>query len=160
MDKKALSERDFCTQFITPAITAAGWDVHTQVREEVHLTRGRVIARGRMVSRGTPKRADYVLYFRPNFPIAVVAKDNNHIVGAGMQQAIGYAELLDVPFTNDQPASVLLERIEAEKKRLHAEGKIGQPEKLPLIRPEEMPFEAPEGWEWARAGRVRVYCWW
>lgn len=99
MDKKALSERDVCTKFITPAITAAGWDVHTQVREEVQLTKGRVIVRGRMVSRGTPKRADYVLYFRPNLPIAVVeAKDNSHIVGAGMQQAIGYAELLDVPF--------------------------------------------------------------
>ncbi len=99
MDKTGLSERDICTKFITPAIATAGWDIQAQVREEVQLTKGRVIVRGKMVSRGTPKRADYVLYYRPNLPIAVVeAKDSGHSVGAGMQQAIGYAELLDVPF--------------------------------------------------------------
>jgi type I restriction enzyme, R subunit len=99
MNKKKLSERDICTKFITPAITQAGWDVNAQVREEVHLTRGRVIVRGKLVARGEQKFADYVLYWKPNVPIGVIeAKDNNHAVGAGMQQALKYAEMLDVPF--------------------------------------------------------------
>ena len=100
-DKKALSERDICTKYITPAIERAGWDVQTQVRENVHLTKGRVIVRGKLVSRGTAKFADYVLYFQPsaNIPLAIVeAKDNNHGVGDGMQQGLGYADMLDVPF--------------------------------------------------------------
>ena len=100
-DKKALSERDICTKYITPAIERAGWDVQTQVRENVHLTKGRVIVRGRLVSRGTAKFADYVLYYQPsaNIPLAIVeAKDNNHGVGDGMQQGLGYADMLDVPF--------------------------------------------------------------
>jgi type I restriction enzyme R subunit len=101
MDKRALSERDICTKFITPAITKAGWDVQTQIRENVHLTKGRVIVRGRLVSRGKAKFADYVLYAQPsaNIPLAIVeAKDNNHGVGDGMQQGLGYADMLDVPF--------------------------------------------------------------
>lgn len=101
MDKKALSERDICTKFITPAITKGGWDVQVQVRENVHLTKGRVIVRGKLVSRGTAKFADYVLYAKPNanIPLAIVeAKDNNHGVGDGMQQGLGYADMLDVPF--------------------------------------------------------------
>ncbi|CAN5709406.1 DEAD/DEAH box helicase family protein [soil metagenome] len=99
VDKNALSERDICSKYITPALQAAGWDLHTQVREEVTFTKGRVIVRGKVVSRGTAKRADYILYYKPNLPIAVIeAKDNTHSVAAGMQQALGYAELLDVPF--------------------------------------------------------------
>ena len=98
-DKKSLSERDICTKFITPAIVAAGWDVHTQVREEVSFTVGRVIVHGRQVSRGEAKRADYILFYKPNIPLAVIeAKDNHHTVGDGMQQALGYADALDVPF--------------------------------------------------------------
>lgn len=99
MSKKDLSERDICTKYITPAIVSAGWDVHTQVRENVHLTAGRVIVRGRMTVRGKAKFADYVLYYKPNVPLAIIeAKDNNHGVGDGMQQGLGYAEMLDVPF--------------------------------------------------------------
>lgn len=99
MNKKKLSERDICTKFITPALVEAGWDIQTQVREEVHLTAGRVIVRGQGALRAAGKRADYVLYHKPNIPLAVIeAKDNNHAVGAGMQQALGYADLLDVPF--------------------------------------------------------------
>ncbi|MCM5557503.1 EcoAI/FtnUII family type I restriction enzme subunit R [Pleomorphomonas sp. JP5] len=99
MDKKALSERDICTKFITPAITGAGWDVQEQVREEVTFTKGRIIVRGRMHGRGEVCRADYVLSHQPNLPLAVIeAKDNSHSVGAGMQQALRYAEMLDVPF--------------------------------------------------------------
>lgn len=99
MDKKALSERDICTKFITPALKSAGWDVRRQIREEVTYTKGRIIVRGKMVSRGKKKRADYVLYHKPNLPLAVVeAKDNNHSVGDGMQQALDYATDMDIPF--------------------------------------------------------------
>ncbi len=88
MDKKTLSERDICTQFITPAVVGAGWEMATQVREEVGFTKGRIIVRGKLVTRGKQKRADYILYYKPNIPIAVIeAKDNTHSVGAGMQQA-------------------------------------------------------------------------
>jgi type I restriction enzyme R subunit len=99
VDKKALSERDICSKFISPAITQSGWDVMSQVREEVGFTKGRIIVRGKLVTRGQAKRADYILYFRPNIPIAIVeAKDNNHSVGDGMQQALEYAVTLDIPF--------------------------------------------------------------
>ena len=98
-NKKSLSERDICTQYISPALKQAGWDFATQVREEVTFTKGRVIVRGKLHSRGQQKRADYVLYYAPNLPIAIIeAKDNTHTVGDGMQQALGYAETLDVPF--------------------------------------------------------------
>ncbi|MGK6308652.1 EcoAI/FtnUII family type I restriction enzme subunit R [Variovorax sp. DT-64] len=105
MDKHDLSERDICTKFITPAIQQAGWLQH-QFREEVNLTDGRVMVRGKLAARirnpdakGGPKRADYVLYARPGVPIAVVeAKQARFKVGHGMQQALAYAEMLDAPF--------------------------------------------------------------
>lgn len=105
MDRHQLSERDICTKFITPAIVQAGWQQH-QFREEVGLTDGRVMVRGKLASRiknpeakGGPKRADFVLYARPNVPIAVVeAKQAKFSVGHGMQQALAYAEMLDAPF--------------------------------------------------------------
>ena len=99
MDKKDLSERDICTKYITPAVKLAGWDEMTQVREEVSFTKGRIIVRGKLVTRGKAKRADYVLYYKPNIPIALIeAKDNNHCVGDAMQQALDYAVTLDIPF--------------------------------------------------------------
>jgi type I restriction enzyme, R subunit len=99
MNKKSLSEQDIRTKYITPAIEESGWDLMTQLREEVFFTKGRIIVRGRKVSRGKPKFADYVLYYRPNIPIAVVeAKDNNHSIGDGMQQGLDYAESLQLPF--------------------------------------------------------------
>jgi type I restriction enzyme R subunit len=98
-DKKSFSERDICTKYITPAITAAGWDLHSQIREEVSFTKGRIIVRGKLHTRGELKRADYILSYKPNIPLAVIeAKDNSHGVGSGMQQALNYAETLDVPF--------------------------------------------------------------
>jgi type I restriction enzyme R subunit len=99
MNKKSLSERDICTKFITPSIVAAGWNVDTQIREEVGFTDGRIYVRGKIHTRGTQKRADYILYYKPNIPIAIIeAKDNNNSVGAGMQQALSYADPLDIPF--------------------------------------------------------------
>jgi type I restriction enzyme R subunit len=97
--KHDLSERDICTKFITPALERAGWDVATQIREEFPLTKGRIIVRGRLHTRARHKRADYVLFYKPNIPIAIIeAKDNNHSIGDGMQQALGYADMLRVPF--------------------------------------------------------------
>lgn len=99
MDKKSLSERDICSKFISPAIAMAGWDLQKQVREEVSFTKGRIIVRGKLHSRGESRRADYILYHQPNLPLAVIeAKDNKHSLGSGMQQALGYAEALDAPF--------------------------------------------------------------
>ncbi|MDT4953850.1 MAG: type restriction enzyme subunit [Acidobacteriota bacterium] len=99
LDKKSLSERDICTKFITPAIVKAGWDSHTQFLEEVSFTDGKIYVRGKLHTRGTAKRADYILYYKPNIPIAVVeAKDNKHTIGAGLQQALDYSRILDIPF--------------------------------------------------------------
>jgi type I restriction enzyme R subunit len=63
MNRKDLSERDVCSKFITPAILLAGWDPMSQIREEVSFTKGRIIVRGKLVSRGKAKRADYILYY-------------------------------------------------------------------------------------------------
>src|SRR5258708_18021594 len=99
MDKRGLSERDICTKFITPTLRKAGWDEMMQIREEVGFTKGRIIVRGKLVTRGKAKRADYVLYYKPNIPIAIIeAKDNNCSIGDGMQQALEYAVTLDIPF--------------------------------------------------------------
>lgn len=113
MNKKELTEADIRTKFITPAIvgeTSEKWNVMTQIREETYFTKGRVIVRGKMVKRGEAKKADYLLFFKPNLPIAVVeAKDNNYSVGAGMQQALEYAEILDIPFAYSSNGDAFLE---------------------------------------------------
>ena len=98
MDKKSLSERDICTKFITPAILKSGWDNQKQLLEEVGFTDGKIIVRGRLTPRGARKRADYILYYKPNIPIAIIeAKDNKHSVRSGIQQALDYAQILDIP---------------------------------------------------------------
>lgn len=97
-DKKSLSERDICTKFITPALEQAGWDMQKQVREEVGFTDGRIYVKGNLSVRGKRKRADYILYYKPNIPIALIeAKDNKHSVMAGIQQGLDYATILDIP---------------------------------------------------------------
>jgi type I restriction enzyme R subunit len=94
LDKKRLSEQDIRTKYITPALVDAGWDLHTQIREEVALTNGKILVRGQKHRRGQPKYADYILYYKPNIPIAVIeAKDNNHALGDGMQKALGYSDM-------------------------------------------------------------------
>lgn len=98
MDKKTLSERDICTKFITPSIEKSGWDKLTQLLEEVSFTDGKIYVRGKLTARGARKRADYILYYKPNIPIAIVeAKDNKQSVRAGIQQALDYAKILDIP---------------------------------------------------------------
>ncbi len=98
ISKKDLSERDICTKFIQPALAKAGWNPLTQIREEITFTDGRIYVKGRQSCRGKRKRADYILYYKPNIPIAIIeAKDNKNSVKAGIQQALGYAEILDIP---------------------------------------------------------------
>nr|WP_206155948.1 type I restriction endonuclease [Chitinophaga fulva] len=99
MNKRSLSERDICTKYITPALEKAGWDKHVQFLEEVSFTDGKICVRGKVTARGKKgKRADYILYYKPNIPIAIIeVKDNNHTVRAGIQQALDYASVLDIP---------------------------------------------------------------
>lgn len=101
MNKKNLSESDICDKFIRPAMLAAGWNGMDQLYREFPLRAGRVVVRGQKAQRdkSTVLRADYALFYKANIPLAVLeAKDNAHAVGAGMGQAIQYAELLGVPF--------------------------------------------------------------
>lgn len=99
MNKKIMSEQDIRTKYITPAILAAGWDRDLQLREEVSFTEGKITVRRKTVKRGEQKRADYILYYKPNIPLAIVeAKDNNHNMADGMEQALIYAKILDIPF--------------------------------------------------------------
>lgn len=110
MTKHEMTEEDIKLQYITPAIESAGWDKLKQIKMEYNFTDGRVIVRGNVTARGKRKRTDYLLYYKPNIPLAIVeAKDNRHSVGAGMQQAIEYAEVLDIPFVYSSNGDGFLE---------------------------------------------------
>ncbi len=110
MEKCEMTEEDIKLQFITPAIEAAGWDRQRQIKMEYNFTDGRVIVRGNVTARGKRKKADYLLYYKPNLPLAIIeAKDNNHNLGAGMQQGIEYAEILDVRFVYSSNGDGFLE---------------------------------------------------
>lgn len=113
MNKKTLTEADIRTKFITPALDKerqGSWDIITQLLEEHYFTKGRIMVRGQTVQRGEAKKADYILFYKPNIPIAVIeAKDNNHAVGAGMQQALDYAETLDLPFAYSSNGDAFLQ---------------------------------------------------
>lgn len=112
-DKKSLTETEIRTRYITPAITGAGWQL-PQLREEFfYFTKGRIVVQGKKATRKEAKKVDYLLYYKPNLPLAVVeAKDNNHNEGDGMQQAVDYGEHLDVPFvfTSNGDSFVLHDR--------------------------------------------------
>jgi type I restriction enzyme R subunit len=111
MPKQSLTETDIRTRFITPALVRGGkWHLMTQIREEVYFTKGRVTVRGKTVKRGQGKKVDYLLFYKPGIPIAVIeAKDNTHSLGDGMQQALDYAEILDVPFAYSSNGDGFLE---------------------------------------------------
>jgi type I restriction enzyme R subunit len=99
MDKKKMSEIEICMKYITPALEKSQWDVEKQIRREVSFTAGKIMVYGKTVKRGVRKRADYILYHKPNIPLAIIeAKDNKHSVGDGMQQGLEYSETLDLPF--------------------------------------------------------------
>ncbi len=98
MNKKDLSEADIKAKFITPAILKSGWDEQTQIGREVYFTDGRIYVKGKITARGKRKFADYILFYKPNVPIAIIeAKDNKHSVKSGIQQALNYANTLDIP---------------------------------------------------------------
>jgi type I restriction enzyme R subunit len=98
MNKKDLSEADIKAKFITPALLKAGWDEQTQIGREVYFTDGRIYVKGKITARGKRKFADYILFYKPNVPIAIIeAKDNKHSLKSGIQQALGYANTLDIP---------------------------------------------------------------
>ncbi|WP_294364251.1 EcoAI/FtnUII family type I restriction enzme subunit R [uncultured Clostridium sp.] len=109
-NKKDLTEEDIKMKFITPAIERAGWNIKNQIRAEYSFTDGRVIVRGNLTARGKRKRADYLLFYKPNLPIAIIeAKDNKNSIGSGMQQAIEYAIILDIPFVYSSNGDGFLE---------------------------------------------------
>lgn len=116
--KKNLSERDICTKFITPALEKSGWDKQLQILEEVSFTDGKIYVRGKVTARGTRKRADYILYYKPNIPIAIIeAKDNNHSIRAGIQQGLDYAKILDIPcvFSSNGDGFLFHDRTETDE---------------------------------------------
>jgi type I restriction enzyme, R subunit len=95
----SLTEQETRSRYITPALQKAGWDLYSQIREEMKITDGRIVVRGAMHSRRAPKVADYVLFYKPNVPLAIVeAKDAQQQPGSGLQQALQYARMWDVPF--------------------------------------------------------------
>ena len=102
MDKTKLSESDIGDKFIRPALVQVGWDSMEQIFAQYPLRAGRVVVRGNKAYRdeSTVLRADYALFYKPNIPLAIVeAKKSRLSMSAGMQQAIAYAQLLDVPFS-------------------------------------------------------------
>jgi type I restriction enzyme R subunit len=132
MGKRNLSEEDIKARYITPAITDAGWDINKQVRLEYAFTAGRIILRGNVTARGKKKRADYVLFYKNNFPLAVIeAKGNNHPVGAGLQQGIDYAKALDIPYVYASNGDAFVEQnlITGEVRELRLE-EFPSPEEL------------------------------
>ncbi len=148
MNKNTLTEADIRTKFITPALvgpSGSKWNVMTQLREEVYFTKGRVIVRGKTVKRGEAKKADYILYLKPGLPIAVIeAKDNTHAVGDGMQQALEYAEILDLPFAYSSNGGAFLEH-----DRTGADGSVER--EIPLDQ-----FPSPDDL-WARYSKTKRY---
>lgn len=99
MNKKSLSEASIISKYILPAVEDAGWEKQKQIAQEISFTAGRIIVRKKMVTRGSRKRADIILYYKSNLPLAIIeAKDNNKSIDAGMQQGLNYGEILDIPF--------------------------------------------------------------
>ncbi|MBR3058955.1 MAG: DEAD/DEAH box helicase family protein [Clostridiales bacterium] len=108
--KKQMTEEDIKFNFITPALVSKGWKDKITMETKVKFTDGKINLRGNLVSREAPKKADYILYINANNPIAIVeAKDNNHSVSFGMQQAKTYAQMLDVPFAYSSNGDAFME---------------------------------------------------
>ena len=99
LPKSQMSEEDIKLNYITPALLGRGWKNRITMETGLKFTDGKINLRGNLVAREKPKKADYILYIERNYPIAIVeAKDNNHSVSFGLQQAMTYAQMLDVPF--------------------------------------------------------------
>ena len=130
MKKSGLTEADIRTKYITPALVDAGWDIHKQIREEKYFTDGRIRVRGSVAKRDKGKKADYILYYKRGIPLAVIeAKDNNHSVGAGLQQGLEYGDILDIPFVYSSNGDGFVEHDRTKK-----EGEI-----VRELKPNEFP---------------------
>lgn len=130
-NSKKLTEEDVKYQFITPAIEHAGWQKN-QLRLEYAFTDGKMHIKGNKGYRGKQKRADYLLLYKPNIPIAIVeAKDMNHAFDDGIQQALGYARTLDIPFAYSSNGKSFMEhnKLTGEVKEL-AMSEFPSPEDL------------------------------
>lgn len=144
IDKKSMSESDICREYITPWIKDAGWDWETQIKEQVSFTKWKIIVKWKTVKRWDPKRADYILYYNNHLPIAVVeAKDNNHTIWAGMQQALDYAEILDIPFVYSSNWDGFLEHDSTSK-----DGKVEKLLKLDEFPSPEELYRRYKVWKW------------
>ena len=99
LDKIQMTEEDIKLNFITPALLSKGWKDKITMETKVQFTDGKINLKGNVAVRGDAKKADYVLYMRKDYPIAIVeAKDNNHTISFGMQQAKTYAQMMDIKF--------------------------------------------------------------
>lgn len=99
LDKKQMTEEDIKLNFITPALLSKGWKDKITMETKVQFTDGKINLQGNVAVRGDAKKADYVLYMSKDYPIAIVeAKDNNHTISFGMQQAKTYAQMMDIKF--------------------------------------------------------------
>ena len=99
LPKNQMTEEDIKLNYITPALVSSGWQNKITMETKVQFTDGKVNIKGNIIARDTPKKADYILYINANNPIAIVeAKDNKHSVSHGLQQAMTYAQMMDIPF--------------------------------------------------------------
>ena len=99
LPKNQMTEEDIKLNYITPALVSRGWQNKITMETKVQFTDGKVNIKGNIIARDTPKKADYILYINANNPIAIVeAKDNKHTVSYGLQQAMSYAQMMDIPF--------------------------------------------------------------
>ncbi len=121
MSKIAYSEEDVKQKIITPTLEKVGWDLRHQIWFERSFTDGQVIVRGKVVKRGPKKLADYILNYTPNFPIALIEVKKPSIpLESGMQQALDYAKILDIPFVYSSNGSGFVEhnRLQGTERRL------------------------------------------
>ena len=110
LNKNQMTEEDIKLNYITPALLSKGWQNKITMETKVQFTDGKINLRGNLFAREAPKKADYVLYVNANNPIAIVeAKDNNHTVSFGLQQAMTYAQMLDVPFAYSSNGDAFME---------------------------------------------------
>lgn len=149
LGKKQMSEEDIKLNYITPVVQK-GWRGH--ITMETKITDGRINIRGNIVARSKPKFADYILYLNDGKPIAVVeAKDNNHTVSHGLQQAMTYAQMMDLPFAYSSNGAAVKGAL---TEQLETDSVVTIP---PVPDDVEVPYDIPSTWKWAYLKNACVY---